>query len=1547
MIQAENLFELAQLAEASYVNLADDDNVYDLLKIRGMSTYQTDRLFDTWDVAQSAVGVKAYCPDTSSGYSATLFKNKQDSHYVLAFKGTDGYQDIVVTDIGDIVQDGLAMSQILDLYGEFNRLTTPVTSTYKVAHLETRVEESALYAAAKLGLLVPGFESAAAYVAYIQARQDFVVDDSATVRAIVISDSGQPGLGLAEDIRLHGLTVTGHSLGGHLAMAFTRLFPEYNADAIAINGAGFPTGHIEGLSGNALPNIDHLFATLRGAGNPAGTYNPGIFDPSKILNIIGDGVRVVAMDSEFGLVQPGDTACLTVENHIGELLGHGGGQMTDTLAVYSLLYQLDTSVSIQTFNNLFKAATPHTIPYDELESLVGGLLRLFGEEVSFTSGSGAFSVNRDLLYQSKKALESNILFSQSKGLVDLIDLSVYSAEDLYSMARLDTASGLAIRFSLKESAPFAVVGDSGLYAKYNQNGALDLVNWSETFTRDRANFAVAVGSLGPVTPSPVGPETYFEDFKSAESFSQSSDGRVARIQFADATGQVLYGKYKEGGYSDDWVDHMYAGDVSTTLKGYGGDDYLEGGAGDDILDGGTGADVLVGGAGRDWLGFSAVGMDQQSADDLGSSGNTYIGGVGNDVISGSQSSDVYEFHIGDGDDFIAPHGGLDVLRIVSPTGVGSNPILADEVVYSRNGRDLLVTIREVDSVRVNGWFDSAAPDAAGQLGSVEIGYYLLDGAWSGTLVHSPEYISTKALTVHGTDDADSLIGIGGFTNTLYGESGNDTLTGVSVSEYQGAGDIYSGGQGDDTIGGTTVADNYVYSFGDGHDTITFNGGTDVLTLRGISPLTVETYRTGNDVVLQFADNGSIRIKDWFNPQGPSYSVTNPNVEVRFDSSVSWAASVLDAAPRLISGTGLSDNLYAPWENPEPAYFFKGDAGDDSLSGGATANKVVMDGGQGNDTLSVGWNTQETSVLFGSGDGHDTLYGWSTSSVSFKIKAGITPSDVQVLPGPDGSLVLQIGEDQITVHGWFDPWSSGPKQVVFADGTTWSQLDIESQMQNVATAGSDWLRATSMDTVINGGGGNDQIYGTRGSEYLSGGAGNDTIFVGSGNSMVSGDAGDDTLLEYRDNPGVIYLFGRTSNKDTVNIYNYQFGKVDVLRLDPDIVPSDLVLRLVPSLGGGPDWDLEIGISGTDATFTVSGYANPWSTAANKIDRIEFADGTMWESQEMDAAIYGEDYDPTVVSGDDYDNTLYGNGVATNIYGYGGNDVIQGSWNKTESLYGGSGADTLYGNAGDVVDGGSGNDTIYLEYGSSAKFSLGFGQDTLYGWSSDDFVQFSSDFAGQTISARKSGNDLWIETSEGSSINMPGWFQGNTVNILLEGAEVLAAQEITASQFTGPTYATYFQKGHFETETEAKTFVGSLLPSGQLKDTCVTGYPYWIPHLATTGEIHTWDSGLLPMEGQSVRKTINGWGAYSSQNESSVWNGDLNSLCDSVKVTSAAWIDPLTQVWNVAIEEITFGAVPYGMLNDQNYMAAHTAVIYSNAQVREMTSPGVTAIVLFGG
>lgn len=130
------LFELAQLAEASYADLTQA-NVQGALEAREFSTTQAAEFVKHWKVI-------SHQPDQASGFSATLFQNKDDGRYVFAIRGTAGAQDLLVADGADIVADGLAMDQIVDLYNFWHKLTAPQGSRYQIANLVTLDTETNL-----------------------------------------------------------------------------------------------------------------------------------------------------------------------------------------------------------------------------------------------------------------------------------------------------------------------------------------------------------------------------------------------------------------------------------------------------------------------------------------------------------------------------------------------------------------------------------------------------------------------------------------------------------------------------------------------------------------------------------------------------------------------------------------------------------------------------------------------------------------------------------------------------------------------------------------------------------------------------------------------------------------------------------------------------------------------------------------------------------------------------------------------------------------------------------------------------------------------------------------------------------------------------------------------------------------------------------------------------------------------------------------------------------------------------------------------------------
>jgi hypothetical protein len=196
-MEANIIAKFAQMAEASYANFSaaeQPDGSYQIDDVntalqrigtednkpddpeKGFSLAQAELLTDKWEVVH-------HQPNTDSGFSATLFKSTDPGSpqpYVLAIRGTEpGMQDLVITDGSDIVVDGLAIDQIVDMWNYWKQLTTPQGVSFTGSRLVTLEEETIALRAARLGQYVPGFNMAAdAYLEWLYSRDDIIIDNN-------------------------------------------------------------------------------------------------------------------------------------------------------------------------------------------------------------------------------------------------------------------------------------------------------------------------------------------------------------------------------------------------------------------------------------------------------------------------------------------------------------------------------------------------------------------------------------------------------------------------------------------------------------------------------------------------------------------------------------------------------------------------------------------------------------------------------------------------------------------------------------------------------------------------------------------------------------------------------------------------------------------------------------------------------------------------------------------------------------------------------------------------------------------------------------------------------------------------------------------------------------------------------------------------------------------------------------------------------------------------------------------------------------------------
>ncbi|NOR71047.1 MAG: hypothetical protein GQ532_15345, partial [Methylomarinum sp.] len=202
----------------------------------------------------------------------------------------------------------------------------------------------------------------------------------------------------------------------------------------------------------------------------------------------------------------------------------------------------------------------------------------------------------------------------------------------------NTKTSIAWRYALVHLNTFVIDGDDNLYAPHNQNGELDLDNFSEAYLNDRANmlaWRLKYDNAG---------KEYTEDWNTLASGDWNfidhsirvSDGlndtpltfRIDGLNpFTSGDHQIVFGSENdetlEGGELN---DRLYGDAGNDTLNGNKGNDYLEGGLGNDTLNGGEGNDHLFGGAGND----------------------TLTGGKGTfDILEGGAGNDTYVFNTDD------------------------------------------------------------------------------------------------------------------------------------------------------------------------------------------------------------------------------------------------------------------------------------------------------------------------------------------------------------------------------------------------------------------------------------------------------------------------------------------------------------------------------------------------------------------------------------------------------------------------------------------------------------------------------------------------------------------------------------------------------------------------------------------------------------------------------------------------------------------------------------------------------------------------------------
>jgi Ca2+-binding RTX toxin-like protein len=422
----------------------------------------------------------------------------------------------------------------------------------------------------------------------------------------------------------------------------------------------------------------------------------------------------------------------------------------------------------------------------------------------------------------------------------------------------------------------------------------------------------------------------------------------------------------------------------------------------------------------------------------------------------------------------------------------------------------------------------------------------------------------------------------------------------------------------------------------------------------------------------------------------------------------------------------------------------GQSGNDTLLG--KGGNDLLFGGDGNDTLTGGdgndqmfgeagndrmiWNPGDDSDLMEGGDGIDTaeVNGGNGSEVFTLTANGSRVRFDRVDPAP---FSLDIGTTEkivVNMNGGDDTFS--------ATGNLASLISVTVD----GGAGNDTMFGSNGDDTLLGGDGNDFIDGNQGSDTALLGAGDD-VFAwdpGDGSDTVDGQDGNDTLLFNGANinenmdisaNGQHVRLTRDVGAVTMDLNGIETIDINARGGADNIVVNDLsrtaVKQVNIDLGSNGVGDAAadtVTVKGTSAADAIQVTGSGTSVSVTGLPATVTLTNTEGANDSLVVQSFGGNDTISAAS-------LAAGVVKLTIDGGAGNDTITGS----------QGDDTLIGGDGnDFVVGGRGNDVALLGAGNDTfTWNPGDGSDTVDGGAGTDTLQFNGANIGENINIAANG------------------------------------------------------------------------------------------------------------------------------------------------------------------------------------------------------------------
>ena len=491
-------------------------------------------------------------------------------------------------------------------------------------------------------------------------------------------------------------------------------------------------------------------------------------------------------------------------------------------------------------------------------------------------------------------------------------------------------------------------------------------------------------------------------------------------------------------------------------------------------------------AGNDTFDFS--GYSQNQVIDLRQAAFSSVGGlVGN--VSIALGAVIENAIGGSGADQIRGNSGNNTLR-----GNGGNDQIdgglgIDTVVFSGN--------RSAYTITWNGQIGTVVgPDGTDTITNVEFLQFAdqtIAATPTGGLVVSGDITNE---TISGTAFADAINGLGG-NDTINGLAGNDTLDGGFGN------DILNGGEGNDTLIGGFGND--TLNGGNGYDIADYSTAVGGITMNGTSV----TGAAGNDTLNSIEEVIGSTFSD-------NLTGTAGNDVIRGGGGVD-----------VINGAGGNDRLYAgiPAEIAAPDVIKAQSTANTSI-GTAVSLTGTFDLLENDDIVNS--TTIPHSTVRGTASGAGREFYAITVQAGDQVTLDIDGAGFDtVLRILDGSGVqLAVNDDAATPDGAATDsgltYTFGASGTFYIEVSQWAAGAGASLVTSAPPAGGTYtlhislpsataVPLTLQGSTLDGGTGDDELFGNAGPDTLNGGTGNDRLTGGLGNDTLNGGDGYDVAV----------------------------------------------------------------------------------------------------------------------------------------------------------------------------------------------------------------------------------------------------------------------------------------------------------------------------------------------------------------------------------------------------------------------------------------------------